>query len=292
MQLLPPHNLLASLGLLTGNTKKYPFGCRDNPDVHVLRDLGTNLIYLDWDESTFSHTIDYSNSRQDQSNLYFPEDISNSEYRINKVLPYLKSHTSILDYGCGRGHFIKKLASLIGNDKCTGFDICESSQANLQKSNINFLADFKAQNCFDIITCFHVFEHLSDPLTFLSDALNILNPSKGKLIIEVPHALDPLIVLYDNQPFLKHTFWSQHLILHTSQSLQTMALRAGFSKASVTLYQRYSLANHLYWINNGLPGGHTVPSLLPFNNPYLSESYSRTLFEMGLSDTLFMVCEV
>jgi SAM-dependent methyltransferase len=43
---------------------------------------------------------------------------------------------------------------------------------------------------FDVITCFHVLEHLSDPLESIKQALSLLKP-KGLIIVEVPN-LDSL----------------------------------------------------------------------------------------------------
>ena len=292
MKFNPPRFLLNSLDLLSSNFVQYPFGCRDNPNINVIRDLDTKIIYLDWNESSYHHSVDYEDTREHQVNKHFPEDITNTSYRLELIKPYLSHNTTILDYGCGRGHFIREIAKLIGPENCSGFELSKAAQANLQNNSISTINKLSDNQNFSLITCFHVLEHLNDPILFLKNSRQALDKSGGKLIIEVPHALDPLIALHDNTAFMKHTFWSQHLILHTRNSLYRLATEAGFNKIYISHFQRYSLANHLHWLSQGSPGGHKIPHLQSFNNNILSAAYNSCLFEMGLSDTLFMICEV
>jgi hypothetical protein len=49
-------------------------------------------------------------------------------------------------------------------------------------------------------------------------------------------------------------------------------------------YQRYPLANHLYWLTSGKPGGHKEWSFLI--NPELDRSYSNVLKQINRTDTL------
>ncbi|MBF0301305.1 MAG: class I SAM-dependent methyltransferase, partial [Oligoflexia bacterium] len=90
--------------------------------------------------------------------------------------------------------------------------------------DINELED----NFYDVITLFHVFEHFSDPISNLITLKKKL-AKNGKLIIEVPHARDALITLYNNASFRDFTFWSEHLILHTRESLKQFLNVAGFN---------------------------------------------------------------
>ena len=47
------------------------------------------------------------------------------------------------------------------------------------------------------------------------------------MIIEVPHARDFLIETFDINSFKDFTFWSEHLILHTKESLVAFAKESG-----------------------------------------------------------------
>jgi len=118
----------------------------------------------------------------------------------------------------------------------------------------------------------------------------ILSNTKGRLILEVPHANDPLIRFYKCEEFKKFTFWSQHLILHTCESLKRLCKYSGFKNVSIILKQRYPLSNHLYWINEGRPGGHKT-NLSLLDNENLNNEYSNSLIRLGFSDSLIAICE-
>jgi hypothetical protein len=77
------------------------------------------------------------------------------------------------------------------------------------------------------------------------------------------------------------------LILHTRQSLEIFLREAGFGDICVIGYQRYPLANHMYWLANGKPGGHKEwPFLL---DAELDKAYRNLLAQMDKTDTLIAV---
>ena len=136
---------------------------------------------------------------------------------------------------------------------------------------------------------FHVLEHLEDPISnLLSIHENLENG--GKLIVEVPHANDFLIKNMNLQKFIDFTLWSQHLILHTQDSLKKFLLKAGFKNITTFGVQRYPLSNHLYWLSNGLPGGHKTELNL-LDTEELNESYENSLKKIDATDTLVAIAE-
>ena len=122
--------------------------------------------------------------------------------------------------------------------------------------NIKIADDInKLNRKFDIITAFHVLEHIPyqvDTLKILKSKLN----NKGKIIIEVPHAEDFLILQDELKDFKNFTFWSEHLILHTYKSLKSILLKSGFKNIKIQYFQRYNFSNHLGWFLRRKPGGH------------------------------------
>jgi SAM-dependent methyltransferase len=139
---------------------------------------------------------------------------------------------------------------------------------------------------FDVVTLFHVFEHLQDPLDTLKTIRQKLVKG-GRVIIEVPHANDFLISFLNLEAFKKFTFWSEHLILHTRNSLATFLRSAGFTDIQVIGYQRYPLANHLFWLAHGKPGGHKTWSCLV--NAEIDIAYGNLLAQLDMTDTLIAV---
>lgn len=106
----------------------------------------------------------------------------------------------------------------------------------------------------------------------------------GLLIVEVPHARDFLLETLDSEAFKAFTFWSEHLILHTRKSLMVFLAAAGFRNVNIAGYQRYSIANHLYWLARKSPNGHNIWSFL--TSQALNDSYHETLLRLDQTDTL------
>ena len=56
--------------------------------------------------------------------------------------------------------------------------------------------------------------------------------------------------------FVNFTLWSEHLILHTKESLKCFLKKAGFNNNKIFFYQRYNLNNHIGWAIYDKGGGH------------------------------------
>jgi len=111
------------------------------------------------------------------------------------------------------------------------------------------------------------------------------------LVIEVPHANDFLLSTLNNDEFKQFTLWSQHLILHTKESLCRILRYAGFEDIRIEGVQRYPLSNHLNWLANGKAGGHKSPLSL-IDSPTLTNAYSDSLARIDATDTLVAIAKV
>ena len=135
---------------------------------------------------------------------------------------------------------------------------------------------------------FHVLEHVPYQIKTLKILKSKLK-NKGKIIIEVPHAEDFLILQDELKEFKNFTFWSEHLILHTYNSLKLIISKAGFKNINIQYYQRYDFSNHLGWFLKRKPGGHN------FYKNIISEklniSYCENLKKLGQTDTLIVTAE-
>ena len=141
-------------------------------------------------------------------------------------------------------------------------------------------------NCnekFDLITSFHVFEHLLDPITTLKSLTSLLKQG-GEIIIEVPSSDDALLTLYKSDSFSNFTYWSQHLFLFNQQTISEVVKKANLKLNWVEQVQRYGLSNHLYWLSNNFPGGQKKWYFL--NSNLLDELYAKQLASVGKCDTI------
>ena len=136
---------------------------------------------------------------------------------------------------------------------------------------------------YDVITLFHVLEHLPDPKSTLIELSKML-ADRGQIIIEVPNADDALLTLYNNEAFSHFTYWSCHLYLFTAKTLEMLISQIGLKVNYIKQFQRYPLANHLYWLSKGKPGGHTYWHFL--NSPEIHAAYEKQLAAIGKCDTI------
>lgn len=112
---------------------------------------------------------------------------------------------NILDCGCGAGYYIKEIASITKNDiRFTGIDLSEVVLREAQKrlNNLNSLSflvaaaeDLPFKNeCFDVVLCIALLEHVIDPYESLLEMLRILkNGGHFVLFIHRPF-IDPLMI--------------------------------------------------------------------------------------------------
>ena len=187
----------------------------------------------------------------------------------------------LLDFGCGAGGFLQRAANLAG--AITGIEL-ETRVRDYWAGQINIVPSVEAAGGgFDLITAYHVIEHLPDPRAMLASLAGSLQP-RGRMIVEVPNANDALLMLYDCDAFQRFTYWSQHLFLFNASTLEILARQAKLRVVAIQHYQRYPLSNHLHWLSQGKPGGHQRWAFL--DTPELASAYANTLAALGKTDTL------
>jgi 2-polyprenyl-3-methyl-5-hydroxy-6-metoxy-1,4-benzoquinol methylase len=142
---------------------------------------------------------------------------------------------------------------------------------------------------YDLITAFHVMEHLPDPRAMLKTLASML-AKNGRIVIEVPSSEDALLSLYDSDAFQHFTYWSQHLFLFNAETLRRLVEQAGLRIISIQQFQRYPLSNHLHWLSRGKPGGHQEWAFL--DSPELESAYGNALATIGKCDTLIAHVEL
>jgi 2-polyprenyl-3-methyl-5-hydroxy-6-metoxy-1,4-benzoquinol methylase len=115
--------------------------------------------------------------------------------RLNKI-QRLRSNGKLLDVGCGEGFFLS-LAQANGWH-ITGTELSSFASklaANTLKTDIycGELDEAKfAKNSFDVVTMWHVLEHVKSPKNYLKEIHRILKP-EGLLVLAVPNVNDLLM---------------------------------------------------------------------------------------------------
>jgi SAM-dependent methyltransferase len=203
------------------------------------------------------------------------------------MLSTMLPNKRLLDFGCGAAGFLRLAKNLAA--EVTGIEL-EARVLDYWAGQMNIVPSLEAAGGgYDLITAFHVIEHLQDPRVILANLAGLLKPN-GRLIVEVPSGNDALLTLYDCDAFQHFTYWSQHLFLFNGSALETLARQAGLRVVAVQNYQRYSLSNHMHWLSKGKPGGHQRWAFL--DTPELTSAYANTLAALGKTDTLIAHLEL
>lgn len=147
--------------------------------------------------------------------------------RYSRLSTLLPPSAHCLDAGSSSGEFVYLLQSKSHNAQGVEANIpySEYSQSQLEiQVAISPFSEFKTEEKFDLITMFHVLEHLEHPIRDLSHLGKLLKP-EGYFVIEVPN------ILYPNMAF-PHKWHPGHLFSFSAQTLSMLVQKAGFKTIS------------------------------------------------------------
>jgi len=280
---------LELLGIAGPDTREeYAAETRDVKPLRVCRDSASGVIYIDGyytGDETYKKG-DYRQETVRRSGEPSYEQHADATRRANAFRRYY-SGRKIADFGCGLGEFLRLVQK--ETSSCVGIELQEDAVDALRAAGISCETSIDAleDGALDALFSFHVLEHLPDPLDILAQLKPKLKDG-GHAVFEVPHARDFLLDYVDSEPFRKFTLWSQHLVLHTRDSLKRMLEHAGFHDVVVTGVQRYPLSNHMLWMTSGRPGGHKS-KFAAIDTPELTAAYEAALDRIDATDTLIAV---
>ena len=256
---------------------------RDNPALQILECSGCGLVTLSsHDHIKSSHYEDSGMHGETRPSIetWLKEAEPDDQRRFDMVKSLLVDR-KVLDFGSGAAGFLLKAKTVAS--EVAGIEL-ERRVRDHWRGKIALHPSLEdAGSGYDVITAFHVVEHLPDPRAVLKELAARLK-EKGRLIVEVPSSEDALLTLYENDAFQRFTYWSQHLFLFNPETLRTLAQQAGLRVIALEQYQRYPLSNHLHWLSRNKPGGHQTWSFL--DTPALTEAYAASLAAAGKCDTL------
>ena len=190
----------------------------------------------------------------------------------------------VLDFGCGDGGYLQR-AKMVANEVC-GVEMEVVVRKALQAEHFRCYESVAEVGQVDVVTMFHVLEHLPNPIEVLNEIMEHVAPD-GMVIVEVPNANDALLSLYHCDAFSDFTYWKCHLYLYTMDTLRQLVKKAGLRIKFMQQVQRYPLANHLYWLSKGKPGGHMKWAIL--NEKNLDKDYGDKLAKLGIADTIIAI---
>ncbi|MDR0354905.1 MAG: class I SAM-dependent methyltransferase [Deltaproteobacteria bacterium] len=137
---------------------------------------------------------------------------------------------SLLDIGAGGGEFIYLCQSLglevTGVEPNEGYAEYARKELDLSVVAGRHDADIPASS-MDVVTMWHVLEHIDEPTTALLSAKRALKPN-GTLVVEVPN-------VEDESQSPKSAFHPAHIFTFSPKTLTALVNMAGFEKVSLSL---------------------------------------------------------
>jgi 2-polyprenyl-3-methyl-5-hydroxy-6-metoxy-1,4-benzoquinol methylase len=283
---------LSKLGIIDeAFVVEYYSRTRDRDDVSVMKCQKSGVIFLSKADSEtlmeYEKSEDFTYWGDEERSVVVLKIKEQNEKRYHMLKNFFWDK-KWLDIGTGSGGILDLLDPV--TSKTIAVEPQKHAREVLCKHNYEVYPTIESTpyDDFDVVTLFHVFEHLQDPVGTLFSIKEKM--SKGsKIIIEIPHARDFLLSFFELEEFKRLTFWSEHLVLHTRESIRILLENAGFTNVWIQGYQRYPLANHLYWLAKRKPGGHNLWAHL--SSKELDSAYSNMLNSLDSTDTLIVIGE-
>lgn len=240
----------------------------------------------------------FYDENQQAKNIEAPTDINHlrniqsydTRRRAKFITDRFPVETRILDIGTGQGFFLAELFQLGYHIK--GIEISQEKRTAAQQIttapilNIDLLQSSPKIGTFDVITMFHLIEHLTDPIRFCRIVRRYLT-NQGCLIIEMPN-LDDLML--DSCPTYRLFWWQRaHISYFGARTIQHVLREAGYAEVEVLGIQRYGIDNMMNWLVNGKPQL-DAPSY-ETSSPYrwLEQYYKSHLEKTLRCDTLMAI---
>ena len=180
----------------------------------------------------------------------FDSQIEFQKNRIIRIRKLLKPKSTVLEIGSSTGHFLFSVKDMV--KKVVGVEL-DPRHAEFARRYCKIEVHDKPLGettlelqQFDVIFMFQVFEHISNPLEFLSLCKKYLKPN-GIIYIEVPNVNEALLSVYNIPSFHEFYYREPHVYYYSEKTLCKILQKVGFIGNTKTI-QEYTFFNHLHWL--------------------------------------------
>jgi 2-polyprenyl-3-methyl-5-hydroxy-6-metoxy-1,4-benzoquinol methylase len=220
MQLFHQTNVPVNQNLLYKSAEDAKKALTGELDIHYNEDTG--FIYNNaFNVDLVNYSEEYNNDQHYSPffESYVDEQI---EWCIKK---YLHQTSTIIEIGCGKGYFIKKIAERLPSSKAYGFDTSYIQGIEEDPTNLHIFKEYYNENYAylqpNAVICRHVIEHIHKPTDFLS-TIRASMPENALLFLETP---DVNWILENDVIF---DFFYEHCSYFNMFSLENMLRMSGF----------------------------------------------------------------
>lgn len=153
----------------------------ENEGILKTLNIPTHLSKYYNSENYISHT---NNKNGLKEIVYSLIQKQNLKYKFNLIKKFSKGK-KLLDYGCGNGIFLEFMKNK--GYEIQGFEPSSTGKSETEKRlGIKLASNFDEINKVDVITLWHVLEHIPNPEEILNEFKNKLNDN-GILLIALPN---------------------------------------------------------------------------------------------------------
>jgi len=161
--------------------------------------------------------------------------------RVERVAALAPPPGRLLDVGCGTGTFLERA-------RARGWDVAgtELSRAGAAAARAAGLAVAEGElweagfpeGTFDVVTCWHVIEHVADPRRLVGEMARVLRPG-GALVLATPNLEDRIfraayLLARRRRPRLYEPGEREvHLYVFSSPTLRSLLVSSGFDEVTI-----------------------------------------------------------
>lgn len=242
-----------------------------HPRIEVIREIKEEGELEYQDKCRLTGNIDFENNKDndnDEDSLNNLKHLLEADrqrylYHLKNALEnhkFEKNNLKVLDIGCGYGHWCDTINENYNFD-VVGMDLNLNKILYGKKKlklNFNYMVDkieneefiLKNEGKFDLITSWHVTEHVYDPILFISNIMRLLKKD-GIFLFEVPNEDDELINLVPEYSKIVH--FQDHVNYFNPKTLDILFEKCSIKKENYNIegIQRYGFYNYIDWIRFG-----------------------------------------
>lgn len=209
-------------------------------DFIIVKCLTCSLIYLlnppdekEIYEEYYRIKYEGKDYRKDSPLEFLSEIFEINSQRVKFLKELMKGKEfKLLDIGCGTGLFLKSCTD--NGFNVTGIDV-SSNALTFAKENFGLDVSSKTLDVlisegrkYDVITMWHVLEHVLNPIEELEKVKEILN-EKGLLVVEVPN-FNSIKFRYSGYKWKGGNHPLYHRSFFTAKTLRNILLKSGLNK--------------------------------------------------------------
>ena len=281
------YDLLYGGNIRDGSNRNFIFG-------EVYKCKSCDIVRLDE-----KYCISSSDYESDMYRLNMNQGITSSDFfkvgdplqifNLQSFWPLNLRGKKVIDIGTGGGSFLDSIGKIV--DKAIAVEPTKIYHNDLKRRGYEVFsyakdAINKYSNCIDIAFSFQVIEHVSDPVLFIKEAIELLKPG-GELVIGTPNHDDILMKLIPDifKPF---NYRTQHRWYFDSSTLKNCVKVASNDEGNaidVKHIHTFGLSNTFKWLMDREPGGNERLLGIDSNADNLWSTYLQST---GQSDTIFI----